>query len=81
MLCQLADANALKLCGVEVKLEAVDGEDGRLVLNQVEVDEKLHQTFVVFNILELDLAQGVDLDFAVDAEQHSGLPHSFLRSH
>ena len=68
----------LKILVLEKKIDAVNAEDAGTILEEMEVGKELDQTLVVFNILQFDLAQSLDLHLAVYSKVHLRLSKTFF---
>lgn len=64
---------------LDEKVEVVDRKDARSLLQQVQISHELHQTFVVFAVLEVDLSKGFNLDLAVDSKKNLAIVNAPFR--
>lgn len=66
----LASYRALDCPCLHIEVEAIDDQQSRLVLDQMEIGQKLHETLVVLAVFELYFPQSFDGHLTIDAEDH-----------
>ena len=62
----------LQVASLKEVIKAIDGEDTRSLIpfQQVKIGQEQHQAFIIFDILESNLAKSLNLYLTVDTKDH-----------